>query len=190
MGIQSPVTRQVVSGNLYYEELARELSQFLETRVLVKPDSAIEDDLGIQHNVILMSDLYCIFNRARGTELVSPDDLLKACLLLEPLQLRARLHKFEGSGVSYVTSEKYSDEVIIKRLVELLKKRGPMTTAQLATSQKISAPLAQQYMKVGGLAFSCTPILMFWHRPARTPELFVAMSLLKVSLCGQTCLCK
>ena len=29
-----------------------------------------------------MTDIYCLFNRARGSELISPDDLLQACTLL------------------------------------------------------------------------------------------------------------
>ena len=27
-----------------------------------------------------LPDVYCLFNRARGTELVSPDDLLQVCI--------------------------------------------------------------------------------------------------------------
>ena len=29
--------------------------------------------------ILPLTDLYCLYNRARGTDLVSPDDLLKAC---------------------------------------------------------------------------------------------------------------
>lgn len=32
---------------------------------------------------MVLSDVYCVYNRARGTSLISPDDLLRACLLLD-----------------------------------------------------------------------------------------------------------
>ena len=36
---------------------------------------------------VSLTDLYCLYNRARGTELVSPDDLLEAVKLMESLRL-------------------------------------------------------------------------------------------------------
>lgn len=32
---------------------------------------------------MMLADVYCIYNRARGTSLISPDDLLRACRLLD-----------------------------------------------------------------------------------------------------------
>jgi len=46
--------------------------------------------------VIALTDLYCIFNRARGTEMISPDDLYRAALLFETLKLPVRLRKFDS----------------------------------------------------------------------------------------------
>lgn len=37
--------------------------------------------------MVSLTDLYCLYNRARGTELVSPDDLLHAVRLMDSLQL-------------------------------------------------------------------------------------------------------
>jgi len=49
--------------------------------------------------IMTLTDVYCVFNRARGTELVSPDDLLAACKLLSTLGLPLRLRSFP-SGVT------------------------------------------------------------------------------------------
>ncbi|CAI5471595.1 unnamed protein product [Closterium sp. Yama58-4] len=68
MGIESPVTRET-AGALYHRQLSRELADFIGP-VLEKTGGTM-----------LLVDVYCIFNRARGTELISPDDLLKACSL-------------------------------------------------------------------------------------------------------------
>lgn len=51
--------------------------------------------------MIQLSDLYCYFNRARGTEMVSPEDLYRACVLFEALNLPVRLRRFD-SGVLVV----------------------------------------------------------------------------------------
>jgi hypothetical protein len=72
IGFISPVTKQS-SGNRYHEELSRQLFDFAQHPVKVS------------HGTIGLVDLYCLYNRARGTELVSPQDVLKACQLWETL---------------------------------------------------------------------------------------------------------
>jgi ESCRT-II complex subunit VPS36 len=82
--------------------------------------------------VLTLPDVYCLFNRARGTELVSPDDLIKvrgrrvsaalhcavrlrkarhtqACGLWSALRVDLRLRRFD-SGVLVVQSRAHSDE--------------------------------------------------------------------------------
>lgn len=45
-----------------------------------------------------LPDLYCAYNRARGTDLISPEDLMQACRLMQALSLPFRLKEFP-SGV-------------------------------------------------------------------------------------------
>ncbi|GFQ03379.1 vacuolar protein sorting-associated protein 36 [Phtheirospermum japonicum] len=72
--------------------------------------------------MINLIDIYCLFNRARGTELISPDDLLQACSLWEKfdvyvpfgsklilLLISVMLRKFD-SGVMVIQSKTHSDE--------------------------------------------------------------------------------
>lgn len=54
----------------YYEWLARQVVDFLWTR------------LPAMGGVISLTDVYCLWNRARGSNLVSPEDLRHACDLL------------------------------------------------------------------------------------------------------------
>ena len=71
MGIASDFSTQVsrdTSGkNKFHDALAGEIESFLST---------IIDKFG---GVVGMVDLYCMYNRARGTDLISPDDLSIAC---------------------------------------------------------------------------------------------------------------
>lgn len=53
--------------------------------------------------MITLTDAYCRVNRARGLELLSPEDLLNACngFSSEP-NIPLRLHTFETTGVSVI----------------------------------------------------------------------------------------
>jgi len=88
IGIVSPVTK-FSAGRLYHKQLARQIADILLQQGRL-------EKLG---GMITLIDLYSLYNRARGTELVSPDDLLAACKLCERMRLRIKLRKFEGSGV-------------------------------------------------------------------------------------------
>mmetsp|Transcript_19693 Transcript_19693/g.54686 ORF Transcript_19693/g.54686 Transcript_19693/m.54686 type:complete len:376 (+) Transcript_19693:78-1205(+) len=68
MGIASPVTKDT-AGRLYHRELSRQLSDFLAA------------PLGRAGGMMTLQEVYCLFNRARGAELVSPDDLMEAVKL-------------------------------------------------------------------------------------------------------------
>ena len=60
-----------------------------------------------------LTDVYCRVNRARGLELLSPEDLLQACNLLNKLRLPIRLRQFD-SGVKVLQLENHSDENVVK----------------------------------------------------------------------------
>eukprot|EP00922_Rhytidocystis_sp_ex-Travisia-forbesii_P043220 GHVS01064535.1.p1 GENE.GHVS01064535.1~~GHVS01064535.1.p1 ORF type:complete len:414 (+),score=17.35 GHVS01064535.1:258-1499(+) len=105
----STASRTDVSGDSYHMQLAKDLDVFLQ-RVLreTAPDTIssafaekplggryIESDsrgtgtrLSLtlsscsRHGMILLHDLYCLFNRVRGTELVGPSDLMTAIGIL------------------------------------------------------------------------------------------------------------
>lgn len=120
MGITSPVTRQT-AGALFHQQLALQLADFLAPR------------LEHARGVMTLPDTYCLFNRARGNELVSPEDLIKvrsavasafvcvrgdshclchqACSLWEKLHVGLRLRRFD-SGVLVVQSLALSEEKV------------------------------------------------------------------------------
>jgi len=63
-------TANNANNSAYYEWLARQLVDFLMPR------------LPSMGGIITLTDVYCLFNRARGTNLISPEDLRSACDLL------------------------------------------------------------------------------------------------------------
>lgn len=175
MGIRSPVTLGSHDNyDLYCEELARELDTFvctnfdvlkrkrrvgaasetssstptpsyLQTTSFTTPARAASSSLRIGSEVIPLTDLYCLFNRARGSALVSPEDLLQACKRLAPLRLSNRLLEL-NDGVLAVASENYDEASIARQVFQLLQEAGPMSAAQLSAHQGIGLPLSMHYL--------------------------------------------
>ena len=91
MGIPSPVTR-ASAGTAYHTELSRQLADFikrpLDKRGQISLSRFLEFVMSLfaiffEGGMMTLTDVYCIFNRARGTELISPEDLVHACELLD-----------------------------------------------------------------------------------------------------------
>jgi len=128
MGIANPVTKKV-AGAQYHRELARQLADFLNTdQLLRRPRGG---------GVMPLTDVYCVYNTARGTSLISPDDLYQACALMGRLRLGMSLKRFE-SGVEVVQLDGQSDEARDAALAALARERygdgaGPHTGGIAAT---------------------------------------------------------
>jgi ESCRT-II complex subunit VPS36 len=70
--------------------------------------------------MMTLTDVYCAYNRARGTDLISPEDLLTAAKQLNTMALGCRLRSF-ASGLLVLQLDTFSDEEMIKRIVASLK---------------------------------------------------------------------
>ncbi|TPX35582.1 hypothetical protein SmJEL517_g02163 [Synchytrium microbalum] len=133
LGISSPVTKKT-AGNMYDTELARQLAEFLE---VVLPRSG---------GMMTMVDVYCIFNRARGVALVSPEDLIRASQQYERIGLPYRLRKFD-SGLLVVQSATQNDADTATRVRERVQAtKGGLTAVGFATSERISVILAREQL--------------------------------------------
>lgn len=134
MGIAMPVTKSA-AGSQFHTELAKELAGFC-VRAMKKTGP-----------MITLPDLYCLFNRARGSDLVSPDDLHRACELLEPLGLGVRLKKFP-SGVLVVRLAEYDEKTISKQIAGLIVENGPLSALEVARINNVSLALANEQISV------------------------------------------
>lgn len=108
LGIDDPVTRETYgTANEYHHHLARELVRALE--------DAVKDAGG----VMLLTEVYCRINRARGMELLSPEDVLHACQVMKKLALPLILHSFE-SGVQVIQTAGLDQKKVVEATVEVL----------------------------------------------------------------------
>lgn len=109
LGIVNPVTR-AAAGTLYLQEVARQLASFLRAPL---------DRVG---GMLSLADVYSLYNRARVTDLISPDDLVDAARLLEPLRLGMHMHTFPSQLV-VIRLDSFSPQGVAQRLLVLLEER-------------------------------------------------------------------
>ena len=138
IGMISPVTK-LSAGRKYHQELARQLADLLQA----------EGRLSRLGGMVPLPAVYCLFNRARGTELVSPDDLFKAAGLLEDLHEGMRLRSF-SSGVLVIQSSSLDDEEIARRLVALCSATPDegMLATEVAASLGVSLSLCKEQLSL------------------------------------------
>ncbi|KAK4306004.1 hypothetical protein Pmani_022149 [Petrolisthes manimaculis] len=134
LGIDDPVTRETHgSATTYHHNLAREIANALETPV---------KEAG---GVMLLSEVYCRINRARGLQLLSPEDVMNACQVMKQSNQSIHLHTFE-SGVQVVQSVGLDQEKVMKDTVEALQRYETlgMSAGDLARECGLPLLLAQE----------------------------------------------
>jgi len=140
-GLQNPVTRGQ-SGVTYIPALAREVAVFTRPK------------LAAAGGVLSLTDIFCLYNRARGTDLVSPHDFLLACGSMQPMQLGMHMHTLP-SELRVLQLDSHSLQAVQQRvLLDLAGGGGSVdgagfayTTAQQCSNLlKVSLPVATQYL--------------------------------------------
>ncbi|XP_037939014.1 vacuolar protein-sorting-associated protein 36 [Teleopsis dalmanni] len=129
LGIDDPVTRENFTSNTeYFRSLAQQICEMLL------------DPLEESRGMMSMADVYCRINRARGLELLSPEDLLNACRQLTgPIKLRTF-----PSGAMVLQLESQDDEIIATETLELVEVAQSLAAEELAKQLNISLLLAKE----------------------------------------------
>ncbi|KAG0045307.1 hypothetical protein BGZ83_009477 [Gryganskiella cystojenkinii] len=136
MGIAAPVTKDT-AGAVFHKELARELVEFILP--------IVEREGG----TMSLMDIYCVFNRARGVELISPKDLHTACQMFSDLNLPLRLRKFDSGLLVIQTLARYSDDEVstaVWKRIQALPPGSGLTAVEFASAVQISVALAQEQL--------------------------------------------
>jgi ESCRT-II complex subunit VPS36 len=139
IGIVSPVTRYS-AGRAYHQLLARQVADILLS----------QSRLSRVGGMISLTDLYCLVNRARGTELVSPEDLLKAVELTGNMELGVFLRTF-ASGVKVVQLQTHSDAALGQEILNAFTNnpeymRTGLQISQIARLFHISLAVAKEVL--------------------------------------------
>lgn len=156
IGIASPVTK-LTAGTRYHQQLARQLADFLSSPPGGRAGArTLLDRFG---GMITLPDVFSVFNRARGTELVSPADLLATAQLLGPTRLGMSLRRF-ASGVLVIQSDSHSDTAVGERLVKAAaagEGEGSgwgdgIVATQVARDLRVSVTLAVEHLGTAEIA--------------------------------------
>lgn len=127
LGIGSPVSRDQISDpDVYERELSRQVYDYLMQAHYSS------------NTPISVIDLYCLYNRARGTDLISPEDLLRAVQLFPRLALHkwSVLHFPSGLYALVPDTRTQGQDALTglaQHIVQLIESQGPQTSSQLAT---------------------------------------------------------
>ena len=154
MGMTSALSRSNYRGSSsssddeYTTTLARQLADFLRPR------------LKAAGGLLTLTDVYCIYNRARGTNLISPEDLLDAVGCMKRLRLGMSERTFP-SGVKVVQDDAFSDTKMAVRLKELAEEQltlgvQGLTAMEASRALHVSALLAhEQLLESEKLGYLC-----------------------------------
>lgn len=140
-GLLSPVSKEVTGGGvLFYQQLSRQISDFLVPH------------LKRGGGTITLTDAYCLYNRARGIDMVSPGDMRKACEMFASQGLGIRMETF-GSGVVVIClSDAKAGADAVRDLVEGDTGAGGgdgegMTAADVAKALGLSVKMARDLLE-------------------------------------------
>merc|ERR1719300_2089066 len=132
LGVDDPITKDTAgSDKKYYQGLAREMFLIL--------DQPIQQSGGM----ITLTDAFVRVNRARGLELVSPDDVLSAAQSLKDTHIPMRLHQFQ-SGVFVLMTSNYSDEEIKQDMMNQLESMGSFSAEEMSRHMNLSVILCRE----------------------------------------------
>ncbi|KAL1505321.1 hypothetical protein ABEB36_004913 [Hypothenemus hampei] len=136
LGIDDPVTRDSYKTNSsYYKSLAKEISDFLLSHI---------EEMG---GMMALTDVYCRINRARGLELLSPEDVLNACKLMEQSGMPLKLYEF-NSGVKVLQLRSLDSDSIAEATADLVANNNSMNAEELSQRLGISLTLAKERLLV------------------------------------------
>lgn len=132
-GFTSHVSKDI-SGKKFYQDLAREIEQFLDKVINSERFSG----------VIGLVDLYCLYNRARGTDLVSPEDLNIACAALNDSSSKYMLKAYTKSGIKTIQLKSFNEKTYFEKLSKVLSEQPGLTCDKLSSFLKINVNVMRE----------------------------------------------
>lgn len=144
LGVADPVTRETHGGGDQYTlELAKQIAVMIEA------------PLTEAGGTMSLTDVFVRVNRARGMELLSPEDLVNACKIMRDFdgvqrkpRLKTRLRTFEDSGVMVLQLASLDEESVIKDTEDRLMESGSLSASELSQLTGTTVVLAQERLRL------------------------------------------
>lgn len=167
MGMTSALDKSNFRGSkdAYNTQLARQLADFLK-----KP---VQQAGGL----LTLTDVYCLYNRARGSNLISPDALLEAVTCMDGLNLGMRRRTFP-SGLVVIQDTTFDDDQMAEKLLSLAEKTG---------SEGLTEMEAGKFKEKARNVASLTACLWLLGRQCHIAALLIKEELLVAEKLGYLC---
>ncbi|KAL7561585.1 hypothetical protein ACA910_004177 [Epithemia clementina (nom. ined.)] len=143
MGMTAALRKTDYKGReeAYYAQLARQLADFLRPK--------------LKNTMMTLTDVYCLYNRARGSNLISPDDLLQAVQQMEQIKTLGLSHYTFPSGLRVLQDAALNQDQMAQRLVEIASSSssspnasglGGTTEVETSRHLQVSVVLAREQL--------------------------------------------
>ena len=123
------------SGKSFHKQLSLEIEDFLNTAL---------NKFG---GVLGLVDLYCLYNRARGTDMISPEDLLIAVNQLNETSTKYMIRNYT-SGLKTVQSRLFKEDQYYEMIAGKLQQEGCLSTMKLAEAMKVNVALMKEHVAI------------------------------------------
>ncbi|XP_050533352.1 vacuolar protein-sorting-associated protein 36 [Daktulosphaira vitifoliae] len=136
LGVDDPVTKSsFTDSNSYFNTLSKEIIKIIHL--------SLEESGGI----MTLPEVYCRVNRARGLDLLSPEDLMAACSVMNSSkeELPVKLKHFD-SGVLALQLVNCDENKVLENTLEAIRKNGSLSAQELSTSIGVPVILAKEYL--------------------------------------------
>jgi len=145
MGMTSALRKADFKGreDAYWETTARQIADFVRPK------------LAQCHGVLTLTDVYCLYNRARGSHLLAPEDLLQAVECLDRLHIGISCFTFPDSGLKVLRDDSATDEALAAIFLRMCEYNnstnsssgGFVTALTVARETHVSAVLALEQLQ-------------------------------------------
>ncbi|XP_054108710.2 vacuolar protein-sorting-associated protein 36 isoform X5 [Callithrix jacchus] len=127
-------------GDITEDETIR-FKSYLLSMEIANPVTRETYGSGTQYHMQLAKQLAGILQAP--LELLSPEDLVNACKMLEALKLPLRLHVFD-SGVMVIELQSHKEEEMVASALETVSSKGSLTSEESAKLVGMSVLLAKE----------------------------------------------
>lgn len=136
----SPLAGTTFEASSFHGQLAVQICKVLQPILTARTHGDRAHEFS---GCIDLASAYCRINRARGVELISPEDLLYAAKMMKHLQLPLRLKCFE-SGVMVIELASESDESTTQSTLQCVESHQCLSAGALARLAGIAPILARE----------------------------------------------
>ena len=152
--VGNPVTR-TTAGRAYVDALARQIAEFARPR------------LATAGGLLPLTDVYCAYNRARGVDLVSPEDVLAALARAPHLRLGMAVREVSlGSAqgktpTRFLALDEMDDHKVAARVAQLIVSKAASSSGksypsvsqlELASAWRVPLAVAAAHLRVAEAA--------------------------------------